>query len=196
MVAALCSSLLCTLLLSCSTLCSSPPHLLALLRCRCLFCAGGKPANTRSHPLTPAAQVAFVKRGEAAAADVPEGAPVPGFSPAEAAPVAAEFSQKWQGMVEAINRCAATPRCTVPREERTGSRRDGARVLAPVCRSPAAAHPPHPHPHLTAAPQRGGQGLWLQRSGACGAAGRLHPAAAALQSLPGAVQAPGGHGRG
>lgn len=45
-----------------------------------------------------------MKRGEAAAAGVPDGAEVPGFSPAEAAPVAAEFSARWQHMVEIINR--------------------------------------------------------------------------------------------
>lgn len=51
-------------------------------------------------------QVAFVKRGEAAAQGVPEGHPVPGFSPAEASPVAADFSQKWQSMIESVNRWA------------------------------------------------------------------------------------------
>ena len=45
-----------------------------------------------------------MKRGEAAAAGVPDGAEVPGFSPAEASPVAAEFSARWQHMVETINR--------------------------------------------------------------------------------------------
>jgi hypothetical protein len=49
-------------------------------------------------------QVSFVKRGEAASAGVPEGQAVPGFSPAEAAPVAADFSQRWQHTVETINR--------------------------------------------------------------------------------------------
>lgn len=48
--------------------------------------------------------VSFVKRGEAAAGGVPHGQEVPGFSPAEAAPVAADFSHKWQHLVEAVNR--------------------------------------------------------------------------------------------
>lgn len=52
----------------------------------------------------PPYQVSFVKRGEAAAQGVPEGHPVPGFSPPEAAPVAADFSHKWQHMVEAVHR--------------------------------------------------------------------------------------------
>jgi hypothetical protein len=64
-------------------------------------------AATPVLPSPPASQVSFVKRGEAAASSVPGGQPVPGFSPAEAAPVAADFSQKWQSVVEAINRCGS-----------------------------------------------------------------------------------------
>ena len=48
--------------------------------------------------------MAFVRRGEAAAAGAPEGAAVPGFGPAEAAPIAREFSDGWQAVVEAIHR--------------------------------------------------------------------------------------------
>lgn len=62
------------------------------------------PLPAPNPPQIPPAQVSFVKRGEAAAAGVPEGQPVPGFSPAEAAPLAADFSAKWQGMVEGVNR--------------------------------------------------------------------------------------------
>ncbi|PRW32567.1 vacuolar sorting-associated 52 A isoform A [Chlorella sorokiniana] len=69
----------------------------SLARCTGLYCDDqlGRVAGTL---------VAFVKRGEAAAAGVPDGAEVPGFSPAEAAPVAADFSARWQHMVETINR--------------------------------------------------------------------------------------------
>jgi hypothetical protein len=49
--------------------------------------------------------VAFVKRGEtAAAAAGGDGAPVPGFGPAEAAPVARDFSGRWERIVEVLNR--------------------------------------------------------------------------------------------
>ena len=47
--------------------------------------------------------VAFVKRGEAAAAHTPEGAVVAGFGPTEAAPVARDFSGRWERIVEVLN---------------------------------------------------------------------------------------------
>ena len=62
------------------------------------------------HPAIPyhpplVCQVAFVRQGEAAAAGVPEGQVVPGgYGPAEAAPLAADFSQRWQQAVEGVNR--------------------------------------------------------------------------------------------
>ena len=55
-----------------------------------------------------ALQLAFVRRGEAAAAGAPEGGPVPGFGPAEAAPVARDFSDSWQAAVETIHREVST----------------------------------------------------------------------------------------
>ncbi|KAL4421397.1 hypothetical protein ABPG75_010688 [Micractinium tetrahymenae] len=69
----------------------------SLARCTTLYC------DDQLNRVAPAL-VSFVKRGEAAAQGVPDGQPVPGFSPPEAAPVAADFSQKWQHMVEAIHR--------------------------------------------------------------------------------------------
>jgi hypothetical protein len=50
--------------------------------------------------------LAFVKRGEAAAAhgNIPEGQLVPGFGPAEAAPVAKDFSGRWERIVGVLNR--------------------------------------------------------------------------------------------
>jgi vacuolar protein sorting-associated protein 52 len=50
--------------------------------------------------------LAFVKRGEAAAAhgNIPEGQIVPGFGPAEAAPVAKDFSGRWERIVGVLNR--------------------------------------------------------------------------------------------
>jgi hypothetical protein len=50
--------------------------------------------------------LAFVKRGEAAAAhgNIPEGQVVPGFGPAEAAPVAKDFSGRWERIVGVLNK--------------------------------------------------------------------------------------------
>lgn len=48
--------------------------------------------------------VQYVKRGEAAAAQAPEGAPIPGFGPAEAAPIAHDFSGRWERIVEVLNK--------------------------------------------------------------------------------------------
>ena len=48
--------------------------------------------------------VAFVKRGEAAAAHVEDGQLVPGFGPLEAAPVSRDFSGRWERIVELLNR--------------------------------------------------------------------------------------------
>ena len=209
----------------------------------------------------PAPLVAFVKRGEAAAAGVPEGAPVPGFSPAEAAPVAAEFSAKWQHMVETVNRCGCVGRgnkllgcCPTTPPAQPGTRPCLLQFLPAVrCRQRLR----HFHLSLTLAAfwvvcpflQGGGQGFWQHAGRALGAAGGdltaaccvanrlllcrskadggacprvcscaahiiwtccrrcwcrcpppwhplafaggLHAAAASLQSIPGALQAPG-----
>lgn len=81
-----------------------------------------------------------MRRGEAAAAGVPEGREVPGFSPAEAAPVAEEFGQKWQHMVESINRYAGgrTGEATVQRQSTmTGAVRPCMWCLALGCSSAA-----------------------------------------------------------
>lgn len=40
--------------------------------------------------------------------NVPEGSHVPGYGPAEAAPVMKDFSQRWTAAIEALNKCAAT----------------------------------------------------------------------------------------
>lgn len=50
--------------------------------------------------------LAFVKRGEAAAAhgNIPEDQIIPGFGPAEAAPVAKDFSGRWERIVGVLNR--------------------------------------------------------------------------------------------
>jgi hypothetical protein len=50
--------------------------------------------------------LAFVKRGEAAAAhgNIPEGQIVPGFGPEEAVPVAKNFSGRWERIVGVLNR--------------------------------------------------------------------------------------------
>jgi vacuolar protein sorting-associated protein 52 len=47
--------------------------------------------------------MAFVKRGEAAAAGVAEGVLVPNYGPSEAAPVARDFSARWQRIVEVLH---------------------------------------------------------------------------------------------
>lgn len=46
----------------------------------------------------------FVKRGEAAAANVAEGTPVPGYSPKEGTPVARDFSGRWEKIVEVLHK--------------------------------------------------------------------------------------------
>lgn len=69
----------------------------SLARCTALYC------DEQLARVAPQL-VSFAKRGESAAQGVPEGQPVPGFSPAEAVPVAADFSQKWQHMVETVHR--------------------------------------------------------------------------------------------
>lgn len=51
--------------------------------------------------------VAFVKKGEAAAAQLPEGSVVPGYGPAQAAPIAADFSKKWESVVAGLNSAVA-----------------------------------------------------------------------------------------
>jgi len=50
--------------------------------------------------------LAFVKRGEAAAAqgNIPDGQIVPGFGPEEAVPVAKDFSGRWERIVGVLNR--------------------------------------------------------------------------------------------
>lgn len=45
----------------------------------------------------------FVKRGEAAAATISEGTPVPGYGPSEGAPVARDFSTRWEKIVEVLH---------------------------------------------------------------------------------------------
>jgi hypothetical protein len=39
--------------------------------------------------------------------NVAEGAHVPGYGPAEAAPIMRDFSQRWTAAIEALNKCAA-----------------------------------------------------------------------------------------
>ncbi|KAL4432147.1 hypothetical protein ABPG77_005909, partial [Micractinium sp. CCAP 211/92] len=196
----------------------------SLARCTTLYC------DDQLNRVAPAL-VSFVKRGEAAAQGVPEGQPVPGFGPPEAAPVAAEFSQKWQHMVEAIHRrgrqgqgrrgwqgrarawparvagsgqgmlpdlagCCASAREALPvgsstrRLPRLPFGQSDMRV-SQICACCGPGAGSQTHACLPSAPQGGRQGLWGQRHGARRAAGRLHPAAAVLQPLPGAGQAAG-----
>ncbi len=48
--------------------------------------------------------VAFVRRGEAAAARAPPGAPLPGFGAPEAGPLAADFAARWERAAEVLGR--------------------------------------------------------------------------------------------
>lgn len=53
--------------------------------------------------------VRFVRAAEAAAKqqNVPEGLPVPGYGPPEAAPIMKDFAARWTSAIEALNKCAA-----------------------------------------------------------------------------------------
>ena len=53
--------------------------------------------------------VRFVHAAEAAAKQqsVPEGLPVPGYGPPEAAPIMKDFASRWTSAIEALNKCAA-----------------------------------------------------------------------------------------
>ena len=53
--------------------------------------------------------VRFVRAAEAAAKqqNVPEGLPVPGYGPPEAAPIMKDFASRWTSAIEALNKCAA-----------------------------------------------------------------------------------------
>lgn len=51
--------------------------------------------------------VRFVRAAEAAAKQqaVPEGLPVPGYGPPEAAPIMKDFASRWTSAIEALNKC-------------------------------------------------------------------------------------------
>ena len=53
--------------------------------------------------------VRFVRAAEAAAKqqNVPDGLPVPGYGPPEAAPIMKDFASRWTSAIEALNKCAA-----------------------------------------------------------------------------------------
>ena len=52
--------------------------------------------------------VRFVRAAEAAAKqqNVPEGLPVPGYGPPEAAPIMKDFASRWTSAIEALNKYA------------------------------------------------------------------------------------------
>ncbi len=62
--------------------------------------------------------VRFVRAAEAAAKqqNVPEGLPVPGYGPPEAAPIMKDFASRWTSAIEALNKYA-DPLTTVPRHD-------------------------------------------------------------------------------
>jgi len=54
--------------------------------------------------------VRFVRAAEAAAKqqNVPEGLPVPGYGPPEAAPIMKDFASRWTSAIEALNKCVSS----------------------------------------------------------------------------------------
>lgn len=67
--------------------------------------------------------VRFVHAAEAAAKqqDVPEGLPVPGYGPPEAAPIMKDFASRWTSAIEALNKCAALSCPGGPQQPRSWS---------------------------------------------------------------------------
>ena len=55
--------------------------------------------------------VRFVRAAEAAAKqqNVPEGLPVPGYGPPEAAPIMKDFASRWTSAIEALNKYMFCP---------------------------------------------------------------------------------------
>lgn len=74
--------------------------------------------------------------------NVPEGTHVPGYGPAEAAPVMADFAQRWTSAIEALNKCALIAGChsitltVLPQSRRCGL--DGYKAPAQRCAGVAA----------------------------------------------------------